>query len=127
MEFVEGKNIVPPAGHYSPAVKMGNIMWVSGQLPIHPKTGCIAEGGLEGQAKQVFANLEAILECAGMKKEDVMKTTVYIPDISLWGEINELYAEFFGSHKPSRSVVPTGNLHLGALLEMEAFVCCKEE
>jgi len=92
---------------------------VAGQLPIDPVIRKITEGGIEPQAKQVIANIAAILEAAGSGLDKVLKSTIYIPDSSYWPEINRVYAECFGEHKPARAVIPCGELHYGVLLEME--------
>jgi len=107
-----------PAGHYSQAMVTGQLVFVSGQLPIHPESGEI-KASIEEQTQQVMNNLENILTASGSSLEDVLKTTVYISDISLWGKVNAMYAERFGSHKPARAVVPTRDLHFGCLIEVE--------
>ncbi len=109
-----------PAGHYSQAVVHGGLIYISGQLPVVPGTGEKITGEIEDQARQALSNLKAILEEAGSGTERVIKTTVYISDISLWSRVNEVYADFFGSHKPARSVVPAGKLHYGFLIEIDA-------
>jgi 2-iminobutanoate/2-iminopropanoate deaminase len=93
---------------------------VAGQLPIDPRTGELVSGGMEEQALQALRNLEAVVKAAGGSRKDVVKVTVYIPDIAQWGTVNRIYSKFFGDHKPARSVVPTRELHFGALLEVEA-------
>jgi 2-iminobutanoate/2-iminopropanoate deaminase len=119
MEFIHTENAPNPAGHYSQAVKSGGMIFVSGQLPIHPADGNIP-AGIEEQARQVLENLEQILLASGSSVDKVVKATVYISDISLWGTFNQIYAEKFGSHKPARAVVPTRDLHHGCLVEVEA-------
>ncbi len=109
-----------PKGHYAQGILSGGFLFISGQLPIDPKTGNLVSGGMEEQALRVFRNLEAVIKAAGGSKEDVVKVTVYIPDIGQWNTVNRIYGEFFGNHKPARSVVPTRELHYGALLEVEA-------
>ncbi len=113
-----------PAGHYSQAVVHNGLVFVAGQLPIDPKTQNIIEGGIEIQARQVIANIAAILEAAGSGLDKVLKATIYIPDSSFWPEINRVYAECFGEHRPARAVIPCGELHLGVLLEMEVIATC---
>ncbi|GAB4373796.1 MAG: RidA family protein [Spirochaetales bacterium] len=108
-----------PKGHYAQGINAGGFLFISGQLPLDPTTGNLVQGGLEAQALQAFRNLEAVVKASGGSKEDVIKVTVYIPDISQWGAVNRIYGAFFGMHKPARSVVPTGELHYGALLEVE--------
>ncbi|MDX9800229.1 MAG: Rid family detoxifying hydrolase [Spirochaetia bacterium] len=109
-----------PAGHYSQAVIQGGMVYVSGQLPVVPGTNEKITGEIEDQAKQALSNLKTVLEEAGSGIDKVIKTTVYVSDISLWSRVNAIYADFFGSHRPARSVVPTGELHYGFLIEIDA-------
>lgn len=113
-------NAPSPGGHYSQAVIYNNTIYISGQLPINPFTGEKVSGNIEVQAKQVLENIGVILKDAGSDLSKVIKTTVYISDISLWGRVNDVYAKFFGNHKPARAVVPTRDLHYGFLVEIEA-------
>ena len=108
-----------PAGHYSQATIAGGFVFVSGQLPIDPKSGEIHDY-IEEQTGQVLSNLENILVEAGSSLQKVVKVTVYISDISLWGKVNEIYSQRFGNHKPARAMVPTRDLHFGCLIEIEA-------
>jgi 2-iminobutanoate/2-iminopropanoate deaminase len=119
MEFIYTKNAPRPAGHYSQAVVSGGFVFVSGQLPIDPLTGNIPPA-IDEQAVQVIKNLENILVAAGSSLQKVVKATVYISDISLWGTVNRIYAERFGDHKPARAIVPTRELNNGCLIELEA-------
>ncbi len=107
-------------GHYSPGVLVGNILYVSGQLPMDPATGKLAEGGIAEQTRMALNNVERVLNAAGLTRNDVAMCRVYIPDVALWDTVNEVYADFFGGHKPARVVVPTRELHHGALVEIEA-------
>jgi len=118
MEFIFTEKAPSPAGHYSQAIVSGELVFVSGQLPIHPQNGEI-KPTIEGQVHQVMNNLENILATSGSSLDKVVKATLYISDISLWGKVNEIYAERFGSHKPARAVVPTRELHFGCLIEVE--------
>ncbi len=107
-------------GHYSPGVLVGNILYVSGQLPMDPVTGTLAAGGIAEQTRAALNNVERVLNAAGLTRNDVAMCRVYIPDVALWDAVNEVYADFFGEHKPARVVVPTRALHHGALVEIEA-------
>jgi 2-iminobutanoate/2-iminopropanoate deaminase len=109
-----------PAGHYSQATVHDGTVYVSGQLPIDPATGAKKLGRIEEQAEQALRNLAAILEAAGSDLAHVLKVTVYLADIGQWEAVNAVYARFFGDHKPARAVVPTGVLHHGFLIEIEA-------
>lgn len=119
MEFVFTKKAPAPAGHYSQAVVHNGLVYVSGQLPLVPGGGPRPEG-IEAQALQVLANLEAVLKGAGSSLNQVLKVTVYVSDMSLWEPVNAVYARIFGNHRPARAVVPTRDLHYGFLLEIDA-------
>ena len=106
--------------HYSSAVVHEGIVYVSGQLPMDPDKGRPVEGPIEVQTKAALQNLLDVLHAAGSSKEKVLRTTAFIPDVSLWGKVNEVYAEFFGDHKPARTVVPCTELHYGCLIEIDA-------
>lgn len=95
-------------------------MYISGQLPINPFTGAKVNGSIEDQTRQILENLDTLLRDAGTDKKSVIKCTVYVSDISLWGTVNEIYAEYFGKHKPARVVVPVKELHYGFMIELEA-------
>ena len=120
MKEVSTEKAPQPAGYYAQAVVHGGLVYVSGQLPIDPESGEKCIGSIEEQAEQALANLAAILEASGSDLEHVLKTTVYISDIELWGRVNAVYARFFGRHRPARAVVPTKELHYGFQLEIEA-------
>lgn len=109
-----------PAGHYSQAIVHNGLVFVSGQLAVEPGSGEKKLGSIEEQTQQALNNLEAVLKAAGSDKAHVLKTTVYIADISLWDAVNQVYTAFFGNHKPARSIVPTRDLHFGFLIEIEA-------
>ena len=127
MEFVSTRNAPTPAGHYSQAVIHNDLVFVSGQLPVNPET--MPDGrqasekvvsSIEEQTLLALNNLNAILEAAGSSINRVMKVTVYISDISLWGRVNAVYSDFFKDHMPARAVVPTKELHFGFQIEIEA-------
>ncbi|MBS0010765.1 MAG: Rid family detoxifying hydrolase [Bacteroidales bacterium] len=113
-------NIPEPRGHYSQAVQFNDLIFVSGQLPVNPFTGEPVKGDIEEQALQVLENIETILKDSGSDKRKILKTTVYISNMSHWPRVNEVYMKFFGKHKPARAVVPTKELHYGVLIEIEA-------
>lgn len=109
-----------PLGHYSQAVAANGFLFISGQLPFDAATGELRLGPIEEQTRLVLRNLDAILRAAGCAREDVVKVTLFFPDMALWPAINKAYAEFFGEHRPARSAVPSGPLHYNAGLEIEA-------
>lgn len=104
----------------------GGLVYVSGQLAVNPETGERRLGSIEEQTQQALENVAAILEAAGSDVEHVLKTTVYVADISLWDRVNEVYAAFFGHHRPARAVVPTKELHYGFLVEIAAVAAVAE-
>ena len=115
-----------PGGHYSQAIVHNGLVYVSGQLPVDPKTGEKQTGSMEDQTRLVLQNLSAILEASGSNLGSVLKVTVYIADISLWGNVNEVYAEVFGNHRPARAIVPTRDLHFGFMIEVDAIAAVIE-
>ena len=115
-----------PAGHYSQAIVHENTVYVSGQLPVNPRDGARRLGSIEEQTEQALQNVAAILRAAGSDVSRVVKTTVYISDITLWDRVNAVYARFFGQHRPARAVVPTRDLHFGFQVEIEAVAALGE-
>lgn len=120
MRFISTSGAPSPAGHYSQAVESNGLVYVSGQLPIDPLSGRHIVGTIEEQAAQALRNLAVVLEAGGSSMERVVRTNVYIADISLWPQVNAVYARAFGQHRPARSVVPTQALHYGFLIEIDA-------
>lgn len=120
MQPILTPNAPAPGGHYAQAIVHGDFVFVAGQLPIDPVTGEKCLGEIEEQTLLTLRNLEAILVAAGSDLNKVIKTTVFISDISLWGRVNTVYAQFFGDWRPARSVVPVSELHYGFKIEIEA-------
>ncbi len=120
MKLIQTDRAPAPAGHYSQAVVHNGTVYIAGQLPIDPETGEKCLGSIEEQTEQVLKNVTAILDAAGSGLDRVLKVTIYVSDISLWGGVNAVYAKFFGDHRPARVVVPTRELHHGFLIEVEA-------
>ena len=106
-------------GPYSQAIKVGNLIYTSGQIPIDPATGQFVEGGIEAQARQSLLNVQAILKEAGATMDSVVKTTVFLADMSDFAAVNAVYAEFFTEPFPARSAVAVKSLPKGALIEIE--------
>ena len=123
MKRVETDRAPKAAGHYSQAIIQGGFVFVSRQLPIDPATGEKKMGTIEEQAQQTLENVAAIVKAAGSDLSRVVKTTVYISAMELWGRVNEIYGKFFGEHRPARAVVPVKDLHFGFLIEIEAVAC----
>ncbi len=113
-------NMAPAAiGPYSQAIEVGNLVYTSGQLPIDPATGAFPEGGIKEQARQSLLNIQAILKEVGLTMNNVVKTTVFMADMSDFADMNEVYAEFFSEPYPARSAVAVKTLPKGAMLEIE--------
>ncbi len=106
-------------GPYSQAVQTGNIVFISGQVAINPKTGELS-GDIKEQAAQVFENIKAVLESQGLTTENVVKTTVFLTDMNDFQTVNEVYAEYFKEDCPARSAVAVCALPKGAKIECEA-------
>jgi 2-iminobutanoate/2-iminopropanoate deaminase len=106
-------------GPYSQAIRTGNLLFVSGQVPLDPATGQLLEGDIRVQTRQVFKNLAAILEAAGSGFARVVKTTVYLRDLGEFAAMNEVYAEFFGDQPPARATVQVARLPRDAAVEIE--------
>ena len=109
-----------PGGHYSQAVVYNGLVFVSGQLSIDPRTGEKKLGSIEEQTEQALSNVSEILKAAGSDLSRVLKMTIYVSDVGLWGRVNEVYARVLGEHRPARAVIPTGELHYGFLIEIDA-------
>lgn len=107
-------------GHYVPGMISRGMLYVSGQLPVDHESGSMTEGGIAIQTAAALRNVERVLSTAGVSKNNVVLCRVYISDISHWDAVNRIYAEYFGDHKPARVIVPTTELHHGALVEIEA-------
>ena len=109
-------------GPYSTATISGGTVYLSGVLGIVPETGKLAEGGVEAQAHQVLDNMRAILSELGCRMDDVLKTTVFMKDLSSFAAFNHVYAEYFPANCPARSCVEVSRLPMDALVEVEAIV-----
>ena len=112
-------------GPYSQAIKVGNLVYTSGQIPIDPATGVFVAGGIKEQTRQSLLNVKNILEEAGLTMSDVVKTTVFMADMNDFADMNAVYAEFFAEPYPARSAVAVMTLPKGALVEIEviAYEC----
>ena len=107
-------------GPYSQAVIAGELVFVSGQIALDPASGQLVAGDFRAEAERVLANVDAILAAAGCDRTSVVKATVFLTDLSLFAALNEVYARFFGDHRPARAVVGVSALPRGARIEMEA-------
>ncbi len=106
-------------GPYSQAVEAGGFIFTAGQIPVDPRTGSIPEG-ITAQTKQSLSNVEAILVSEGLSLKDVVKVTVFLQDMNMFGSMNEVYSEFFKEEHPARSAVEVARLPKDVLIEIEA-------
>ncbi len=112
-------NAPAAVGPYSQAVDCGDLVFLSGQIPLVPATGLLAEGGIEAQARQMFENIKAVLAEAGMDFTNVVKTTVFMTDLGQFATLNGIYAEYFQAPYPARSCVEVTKLPKGVSVECE--------
>jgi 2-iminobutanoate/2-iminopropanoate deaminase len=106
-------------GPYEQAIKVGDFVYASGQIPLDPKTGNLVDGGIKEQTCQVMENLTAVLEAAGTSLDRVVKATVFLKNITDFAAMNEVYGEYLGQAKPARSTVGVADLPRGALVEID--------
>lgn len=107
-------------GPYSQAVRAGNLLFLSGQIPLDPTTGKMIEGGIEAQTRQVMLNLQAVLQAAGVSTDAVVKTTIYLTDMGDFQAVNEIYSQYFNAPFPARATVQVTDLPRGAQVEIDA-------
>ncbi|HEY7180018.1 MAG TPA: RidA family protein [Blastocatellia bacterium] len=120
MESIQTDRAPQAIGPYSQAIKANGFIFASGQIPLDPVTMKIVEGGVEEQTERVLDNLKAVLESAGSSLDRVVKTTVYLADMSEFAAMNEIYARYFGSTKPARATVQVARLPRDVKVEIDA-------
>ncbi len=125
MDYVATANAPAAIGPYSQAIIAGNLIYTAGQIPLDPATMEMVGSNVTEQTEQVFKNLKAVLEAAGVGLGAVVKTTVFLADMADFQAMNGVYANYFGDHKPARAAVQAAALPKGALVEIEA-VAIKE-
>ncbi|MEK5495585.1 2-iminobutanoate/2-iminopropanoate deaminase [Bacillus sp. FSL M8-0077] len=123
-KVVQTKNAPVAIGPYSQGIIVNNMFYSSGQIPLTP-AGDFVNGDIKEQTHQVFQNLKAVLEAAGASFETVVKATVFIKDMEQFAEVNEVYGEYFHTHKPARSCVEVARLPKDALVEIEVVALVK--
>ena len=121
-EIISTTKAPAAVGPYSQAVKVGDILYTSGQIALDPATGVLAPAEIQAQSEQVMKNLAAVLEAAGYTFDEVVKTTCFLSDMSYFAEFNAIYEKYFIS-KPARSCVAAAALPKGALVEVELIAC----
>jgi reactive intermediate/imine deaminase len=109
-----------PFGHYAQATEAAGVLYVSGQLAARAAGAPLVDQPFEIQARQALANIIAIVEGAGLGRDRIAKVTAYLVGVEHWPAFNAIYAEFLGTHRPARAVVPVPALHHGYLIELEA-------
>lgn len=118
---IQTKAAPPPKGNYSQAVRTGDLLFISGQLPLDSE-GRLVSGALADQAKQALSNIRAIVEAAGGTMANLVQCTIYVSDITHWVEVDKVYGTFMASVPvlPARAVVPVKEMHFGAHIEIQA-------
>jgi len=119
-KIISTRNAPAAIGPYSQAVEAGGLLFISGQLPVDPATGNMAPADIKAQTEAVIKNLEAILKSEGLALTNILKTTVYMADLSQFAQMNEVYAKFFAANPPARATVEVKALPKAALVEIEA-------
>ena len=120
IDYLQPVGLTPPGGHYSHATVANGFVFVSGQLPITPDGTRLADAPFEAQAQQVLANVRAALLAAGSDVDRLVQVRVYIDSVDNWPAFNAVYAAWAGAARPARAIVPTGALHFGLKVEVEA-------
>ncbi len=118
IQIIKTEQAPAAIGPYSQAIQYGSLLFTSGQIPLGVD-GQVVQGGVEEQTHQVFRNLQAVLEQAGSSFQQVIKATVFIKDMNQFAQVNEIYASYFGDHKPARSTVEVARLPKDVLVEIE--------
>jgi len=117
-KIIRTDNAPAPIGPYNQAVQFGNMLFISGQIPIDPATGNMVQQDIKTETRQVMENLKAILTEAGMDFNDVLKTTIFIMDMGQFGQVNEIYGSYFNGYAPARETVQVAGLPKGANVEI---------
>ena len=119
LKYINSEFAPKAIGPYSQAVKAGNFLYLSGSIPINPKTNELMEGDIKIQTRQILHNIDAILKEANYSKNDVVKTTCFLKDMNDFNSFNEIYAEYFNINKPARSCFAVKDLPKNSLVEIE--------
>ena len=118
-QVISTANAPKAIGPYEQAIKVGEFVYASGQIPLNPKTGTVVEGDITVQTRRVLENLKAVVEAAGSSLERAVKATVFLKNIGDFAAMNDVYAEYLGKAKPARSTVAVAELPRGALVEID--------
>jgi len=125
LSIVSSPNAPAAVGPYSQAIKLGDLLFCSGCIPLDPATMEVVSGGVEPQTEQAMKNLQTVLEAGGSELNKVVKTTVFLKSMDDFGVVNAIYARVFGAHKPARSCVEVSRLPKDVLFEIEAIASLK--
>ena len=121
-EIISTKNAPQAIGPYSQAVKAGNLMFISGQIPLYPESGDLVSQSIEDQAKQVLENVKSICEAAECSLDDIVKISIFLTDLNNFAVVNDMMKEYFSEPYPARATVEVSGLPLGVNVEIEAIV-----
>ena len=121
-EIISTENAPQAIGPYSQAVKAGNLIFISGQIPLNPKTGDLVTKSIEDQARQVLDNVKSICEAAGQSLDDIVKISIFLTDLNNFAVVNDVMKEYFSEPYPARATVEVSGLPLGVNVEIEAIV-----
>ncbi len=122
MKSIQSEHAPKAIGPYSPAVKLGDFVYLSGQIPVDPASNAVVEGGIVEQTKQVFKNMEAVLAEMGLETRHIVKTTVFLKNMDDFSAMNQVYGSHFNEPYPARSTVEVSRLPKDVLVEIEALV-----
>jgi len=123
-KIISSEKIPAAIGPYSPAVKVGKLMFISGQLPVEPESGNLVKGDIQKQTKQILENLTALLDLYSLALKNVVKTTVFLKNMSNFSAFNKAYAQYFTEEFPARSCIEVARLPKDAEIEIEAIAIC---
>ncbi|MDF2634832.1 MAG: endoribonuclease [Pelosinus sp.] len=126
-EIIKTSKAPEAIGAYSQAIKVGDFLFASGQIPIDPQTGVLVEGGIEAQTKQVMENIKQILQAGGSDLDNVIKTTIFILKMEDFLAVNQIYGNYFTTILPARSCVAVARLPKEAQIEIEVIAYCPEK
>jgi len=118
-EAISAPDAPAAIGPYSQAIKAGNLLFLSGQIPLDPQTGNLVEGDIDAQTRQVFRNIAAILKAAGASFDNVVSASVFLAAMNQFGRVNEIYASYFSSPAPARATVQVARLPKDCLVEIQ--------
>ena len=126
-ETISTKDAPQAIGPYSQAIRFGNLIFASGQIPIEPETGKILKGDIKGQTKLILENLNNVLAAGGSSLDNVLRTTIFLTDLEDYPAVNETYAQYFNDLPPARSTVQVAKLPMDAQIEIDAIACINTE